>query len=63
MKTFAMAAVCSALLFTGVAFAAGPQQDPCQAECLCSQENNIEKRGSIFKPLFPEYEVEPPLGG
>lgn len=60
MKKLGLTFIVLALL-TGAASAAETKQSPCQAECSCNKTQKAEK--SVFKPLFPEFEVQPPLGG
>ncbi|MBE0599604.1 MAG: hypothetical protein IH614_20380 [Desulfuromonadales bacterium] len=60
MKKLALTFIVFGLL-TGAAFAAETKQSPCQAECSCSKTQKAEN--SVFNPLFPEFEVQPPMGG
>lgn len=63
MKKLTVTFLVFGLLFTGAAFAADSHQHS-QTDCVCKA--HIQKSdgdGSVFKPLFPEYEVQPPMGG
>lgn len=64
MKKLTVAFMVLGLMFTGAAFAADSHPKHSQADCVCkAQTQKSDGDGSVFKPLFPEYEIQPPMGG
>lgn len=62
MKKLAMIILLSGIL-SGNAVAANSNQKSTQDDCSCGNCPTSTTQGSVFQPLFPEYELKPPLGG